>query len=331
MSGLRRRDFVALLGGAVGAWPWAVSAQQLGKIMRVGFLGAQPNVPMFVAAFSGFSSELQQLGYVEGQNLTIEYRYINEPRADVAAQAAELVRSNIDVLVATGPEVVLQAAVDATHTIPIVMIAINFDPIARGYVSSLARPGGNVTGIFLRQPELAQKQVELLTEAFPQRTKVVALYDALSADQFMAAKRVAEVMKLEIRGLKLENPPYDFDAAFRVLGQDPSLMLLVLSSPHFTPSQSRIAALAIEQRLPTMFIFKSYVEAGGLMSYGVDFVAMHRRIAAFVGKILKGTKPADIPVEQPTQFEIVVNLRTAKAIGIELPTSTLLRANEVIE
>src|SRR5215468_3152317 len=261
MSGVRRRDFVTLLGGAVGAWPLAVSAQQLGKIMRVGFLGAQPNVPMFVAAFSGFSSELQQ----------------------------------------------------------------------RGYVSSLARPGGNVTGIFLRQPELAQKQVELMTEAFPQRTKVVALYDALSADQFMAAKRVAEVMKLEIRELKLENPPYDFDAAFRVLGQDPSLMLLVLSSPHFTPSQSRIAALAIEQRLPTMFIFKSYVEAGGLMSYGVDFVAMHRRIAAFVGKILKGAKPADIPVEQPTQFEIVVNLRTAKAIGIELPTSTLLRANEVIE
>src|SRR6516164_7437593 len=170
MSGLRRRDIVALLGGAVCAWPLAVSAEQLGKIMRVGFLGAQPNVPMFVAAFSGFSSELQQLGYVEGQNLTIEYRYINEPHADIAAQVAELVRSNVDVLVATEPEVVLRAAVDATHTIPIVM-AINFDPIARGYVSSLAHPGGNVTGIFLRQPELAQKQLELLTEAFPQRTK----------------------------------------------------------------------------------------------------------------------------------------------------------------
>ena len=331
MSGLRRRDFVALLGGAVFAWPLAVSAQQRGKIMRVGFLGAQPNVPMFVAAFSAFSSELQQLGYVEGQNLTIEYRYINEPRADVAAQAAELVRSNIDVLVATGPEVVLQAAVDATHTIPIVMIAINFDPIARGYVSSLARPGGNVTGIFLRQPELAQKQVELLTEAFPQRTKAVALYDALSADQFMAAKQAAEFAKVELRGLKLENPPYDFDAAFHTLAGDSSLMLLVLSSPHFTPSQSRIAALAIEHRLPTMFIFKTYVEAGGLMSYGVDFVAMHRQVAAFVGKILQGARPADIPVEQPTKFEMVVNLKTANAIGIELPTSILLRADQVIE
>jgi putative tryptophan/tyrosine transport system substrate-binding protein len=328
---MRRREFITLLSGTA-AWPLAAHAQQAGKTVRVGFLGAQPNIPMIVAAFSGgFSSELRQLGYVEGQNLIIEYRYINEPGADVTTQAAELVRSNIDVLVATGPEVVLRAAVGATDTIPIVMIAINFDPIARGYVSSLARPGRNVTGIFFRQPELAQKQLELLTEAFPKRTKAVALYDALSADQFMAAKQVAEVMKLEFRGLKLENPPYDFDAAFRILAQDSLLMLLVLSSPQFTSSQSRIATLAIEQRLPTMFIFKTYVEAGGLMSYGVDFVAMHRRIAAFVGKILKGAKPADIPVEQPTKFEIVVNLRTAKAIGIELPTSTLLRADEVIE
>jgi putative tryptophan/tyrosine transport system substrate-binding protein len=328
---MQRRKFIAFLSGAAAAWPLAARAQQPGKIVRVGFLGAQPNVPMFVAAFSGFSGELQQLGYVEGQNLIIEYRYINEPGADVAAQAVDLVRSNIDVLVATGPEVVLRAAIGATSTIPIVMIAINFDPIARGYVSSLARPGSNVTGIFFRQPELAQKQLELLTEAFPGRTKVVALYDALSDDQFTAAKRAAEIMKLEFRGLKLENPPYNFDAAFRVLAKESSLILLVLSSPHFTPSQSRIAALAIEQRLPSMFIFKSYVEAGGLMSYGVDFVAMHRRIAALVGKILKGANPADIPVEQPTKFDLVINLKTARALGLEVPPTLLARADEVIE
>ena len=320
-----------LISGSAAAWPLAARAQQPGKIVRVGFLGAQPNIPMVVAAFSGFSGELRQLGYVEGQNLIIEYRYINQPGADVASQAAELIRSNIDLLVATGPEVVLQAAAAASHTIPIVMIAINFDPIARGYVSSLSRPGGNITGIFFRQPELAQKQLELLAEAFPQRTKAVALYDALSADQFMAAKQAAEFAKVELRGLKLENPPYDFDAAFHTLAGDSSLMLLVLSSPHFTPSQSRIAALAIEHRLPTMFIFKTYVEAGGLMSYGVDFVAMHRQVAAFVGKILQGARPADIPVEQPTKFEMVVNLKTANAIGIELPTSFLLRADQVIE
>jgi putative ABC transport system substrate-binding protein len=328
---MKRREFITLLAGAASAWPLPARAQQPRKIARVGFLGGLPNNPMTVASYSGFSSELRQLGFVEGRNLIIDYRYINDPGADLAARAAELVRSNVDVLVATGPEAVLQAAVGASHTIPIAMIAINFDPIARGYVSSLARPGGNVTGIFFRQLELAQKQLELLTQAFPGKTKAAALYDALSADQFMAAAHSAESMNLELRGLKLENPPYDFDAAFRVLAQGSPHMLLVLSSPHFTGSQLQIAKLAIEQRLPTMFIFKTYVEAGGLMSYGADFIAMHRRIAAFVGKMLEGAKPADIPVEQPTKFELVVNLKTAIAIGVELPTSILLRADEVIE
>ena len=327
---MKRREFITLLSGAA-AWPLAARAQQPKRMARVGLLDSQPDNPMIVASYSGFSSELGQLGYVEGQNLSIEYRWINERGVDLTAQATGLVRSNVDVIVAAGPEVVLRAAIGASNNIPIAMIAINFDPIARGYVSSLARPGGNVTGIFFRQLELAQKQLELLTQAFPERTKAAALYDALSADQFMAAKRTADSMNLEFRGLRLENPPYDFDAAFRSLAQDSPPMLLVLSSPHFTSSQSRIAALAIEQRLPAMFIFKSYVEAGGLMSYGADFIAMHRRIAAFVGKILDGAKPADIPVEQPTKFELVVNLKTAKAIGIEVPTSILLRADEVIE
>jgi putative ABC transport system substrate-binding protein len=259
------------------------------------------------------------------------YRYPGDLGVDLAAQVGDLVKSNIDALVAVGPEFVLQTAVAATRTIPIAMIAVNFDPIARGYVSSLARPGGNVTGIFFRQLELAQKQLELLAQAFPERTRAAALYDAFSADQFEAAKRTAESINLQFHGLKLENPPYDFEAAFRVLAQGSPQMLLVLSSGYFTPSQSLIASLAAQHRLPTMFIFKTYVEAGGLMSYGVDYVAMHRRIAAFVAKILEGTKPADIPVEQPTRFEFVVNLKTAKAIGIELPTSILLRADEVIE
>jgi putative ABC transport system substrate-binding protein len=311
------------------AAPGARAAAEKDRPGRLSRLPAQH--PNDCRSLFSFSSELRQLGLVEGRNLIIDYRYINDPGADLAARAAELVRSNVDVLVATGPEAVLQAAVGASHTIPIAMIAINFDPIARGYVSSLARPGGNVTGIFFRQLELAQKQLELLTQAFPGKTKAAALYDALSADQFVAAKRTAENMNLDFRGLKLENPPYDFDAAFRVLAQGSPRMLLVLSSPHFTSSQSRIATLAIGQQLPTMFIFKSYVEAGGFMSYGVDFIAMHRRIAAFVGKILEGAKPADIPVEQPTKFELVVNLKTAKAIGVEVPTSILLRADEVIE
>jgi putative tryptophan/tyrosine transport system substrate-binding protein len=326
---MKRRELI-VLGVAAAAWPLATRAQQPRKDVRIGYLGAQPNNPMIAESYSVLSSELRQFGFVEGRNLTIEYRY-HGVGADPAAQAAELVRSNVDLLVADGPEAALQAAVGASRTTPIVRCAINFDPIARGYVSSLARPGGNVTGIFFQPLELAQKQLELLAEALPGKTKAEAIYDALSLDQFTAAKRAAGNMTVELRGLELENPPYDFDAAFRVMAQGSPQMLLVLSSAHFTNSRSRIATLAIEQRLPTMFTFKTYVEAGGLMSYGVDYIDMHRRIAAFVAKILDGVKPADIPVEQPTKFELVVNLKTAKVIGIELPTSILLRADEVIE
>lgn len=327
---MRRREFVALCGTAA-AWPISARAQQQGRTARIGFLGARPDNPFIVATNAAFREELRQRGWIEGGNLTIEYRYINDPKVDLAAQAADLVRSNVDLLVATGPEPVLQAAVNATRTIPIAMIAVNFDPIARGYVASLARPGGNVTGIFIRQLELAQKQLELLTQAFPERKRIAALYDALSADQFVASQQTAAQMNLDFHGLKLENPPYDFNAGFNALAQGSPQMLLVLSSPFFTASQRLIADLAVERRLPTMFIFRTYVEAGGLMSYGVDFAAMHRRLAGYVQKILEGTKPADIPVEQPTKFELAVNMKTANAIGVEIPLSIQLRADQVIE
>jgi putative tryptophan/tyrosine transport system substrate-binding protein len=327
---MRRRDFVTLAGGAA-AWPFAARAQQQGRKARIGFLSSLPDNPLLIASYAAFSDEMRRLGWVENQNLTIEYRYINDPKADFAAQVAELVRSNIDLFVTGGPETPLQIAFNATRTIPIAMIAVNFDPIARGYVASLARPGGNVTGIFFRQLELAQKQLELLTQAFPERKKVAVLYDAISADQFTASEQIAAQMNLELRGVKLENAPYDFNAAFHTLAQGSPQMLLVQSSPYFTSSQRLIAGLAIEQRLPTMFIFKTYVETGGLMSYGVDYVGMNRRIAGYVAKILEGAKPADIPVEQPTKFEFVVNLKTAKAIGVEIPLSIQLRADQVIE
>ena len=328
---MRRREFVTLFGAATLVMPFTAHAQQPRKNARIGLLDARANIPLFAAANSAFSDELRQLGWIEGHNLTIEYRSHNDPGVDLAALVGELLRSNIDALATVGPESVLQTAVDATHTIPIAMIAINFDPIARGYVSSLARPGGNVTGIFVRQLELAQKQLELLTQAFPERTKAVALYDAISGDQFEAAKRAADGLNLQFEGLKLENPPYDFEGAFHVLAQNAAQMLLVLSSAYFTPSQSQIASLAVRQRLPTMFTFKTYVEAGGLMSYGADYVAMHRRLADLVGKILEGTKPADIPVEQPSKFEFVINLKTAKALDLTIPDKMLAFADEVIE
>ena len=207
-------------------------------------------------------------------------------------------RSNVELLVVVGTEIALQAAVAASRTIPIVIWAINFDPIARGYVKSLARPGGNITGIVSLQTELAAKQVELLTQAFPERTRLAVLWDASSADQFIAAERQARSLRLEVQSLKLENPPYDFDAAFRSLAEGSSQMLLVLSSQHFTVSRSHIAELAIQQRLPTMFIFKVYVQAGGLISYGVDPQAMYRKLGFYVSKYSTGRNPLISPLSR---------------------------------
>jgi putative ABC transport system substrate-binding protein len=328
---MRRREFIALVGSAAASWPLTARAQQPGRTVRIGYLGVQPDNPMVVASYSEIASGLRRLGFIEGQNLIIAYRNHNVPGVDISRLAAELVQTNVDVLVADGPEAVLQAAVAATNTIPIAMIATNFDPIARRYISSLSRPGGNVTGLVFQSTELAQKQIEVLKQALPGKTRATALYDELSAAQFKAAQQAAERLSLDLNGIKLENPPYDFDAAFRLLAPRSPDMLLVLSSAHFTKSARQIARLAIEQHVPTMFTFKSYVEAGGFMSYGVDYVAMHRQIVPLLGKILSGAKPADIPVEQPTKFELVINLKTARALGLEIPVTLLGRADEVIE
>ena len=242
-----------------------------------------------------------------------------------------MVRANPDVLVALGSEPLLQAFIQVTRTIPIVFVANNYDPLARGYVQSLAKPGSNITGVFLRQTELAEKQVELLTQAFPDRTRLAVLWDTISADQFEAAERRARSQRLEVLSHKMENPPYDVAAAFQYFADVKADMLLLLSSPFFAMRREQIVSLAIRYRLPSMFIFKPYVEAGGLMSYGADNVAMYRQGATLVGKILNGARADDLPVEQPTKFEMVLNLKTAKAIGIELPTAILIRADEVIE
>jgi len=327
---MRRREFISLLGGAPVAWPLAAHGQQAGKVIRIGFIGASLNSSAMAAQYQAFLTELHELGFSEGRNIVVDYRRLDDPRGPFAV-AAELMRLQVDLIVATGPEVALQAVVGASRSIPIVIMAVQYDPIERGYVSSLARPGGNITGLFYRQPELAAKQLELPTQTFPEKSRLAVPYDTNSADQFSAAEEAARSMPLELRPLKLEKPPYDFSAAFQTMAQGGAQMVLVLSSPFFVERRPEVAALAIEHRLPTMFVFKSYVEAGGLMSYGVEQLAMYRRIGLYVAKILNGTKPADLPVEQPTKFELIVNLKTAKALGIELPTSILLRADEVIE
>jgi putative ABC transport system substrate-binding protein len=327
---MRRRDFITLLGGAASGWPLAARAQQAGKTVRIGFLGASRDAEPQGANYQAFLSQLRELGFSEGQNLIIEYRSTTDPRGPFVG-AAELMRSRPDLIVVTGPEVALQAVVGASRAIPIVVLAVQYDPVERGYIASLARPGGNITGVFLRQLELAAKQLEILTQAFPERKRLAVLWDALTADQFGAAEQTAKSLNVQLQALKLENAPYDFDAAFRSAAASAAQMVLVLSSPFFTQHRFRIAELAIAHRLPAMFTFRFYVEAGGLMSYGVDFPSMFRRTADYVAKILKGAQPADLPVEQATKFEMVINLKTAKAVSIELPTSIMLRADEVIE
>jgi putative ABC transport system substrate-binding protein len=331
MMQMQRRQFITLLGGAAAVWPFAARAQQPGKVPRIGVVGPRPENSALGAGYPAMLDELRKLGFIEGRNLIVEYRSVEQEPHAVFADTAELVRSNVDMLVAIGPEVALQAAVAASNTIPIVIAAINFDPIARGYVKSLRDPGGNITGMFLRQPELAEKQVELLTQAFPDKTRLAMLWDALSADQFSAAESLAKSLRLEVLSLKLENPPYDFDAAFQSLARSSPQMLHVLSSPHFVPPRQQVADLAIQYHLPTMNIFKLYVDVGGLMSYGVDILTPFRRAGYYVAKILRGAKPRDLPVEQPTTFELAINLKTARSIGIELPLAILLRADEVIE
>jgi putative ABC transport system substrate-binding protein len=318
--GIGRRQLICVLGSAAIPWPLAARA---GKTARIGFVGNPLDNPVTALGYPAFLDELKKSGFSVGQNLAIE--------AVNFAETADLVRSNVELLVVVGTEIALQVAIAASRTIPIVMWAINFDPIARGYVKSLAQPGGNITGIVSLQTELAAKQVELLTQALPDRTRLAILWDAISADQFTAAERQAKSLRLEVQSLKLENPPYDFDAAFRSLAEGSPQMLLVLSSQFFTRSRSQITELAIRQRLPTMFIFKTYVQAGGLISYGVDPPAMSRQAGFYVAKILNGAKPADLPIQQPVKFELVINLKTAKAIGVDLSTAIQLRADEVIE
>jgi putative tryptophan/tyrosine transport system substrate-binding protein len=328
---MRRRAFISLLGGAAATWPSVARAQVADAIARVGFFGADRRTPASAASFQAFLDEMQLLGFQNGRNALVEFRRLEQDLPALSADVAELVRWNANVLVTQGTEPALQAALGAPRPLPIVMIATNFDPFASGYVKSLARPSSNITGLFLRQTELAEKQTELLLEAVPDKRRLGIPWDAISIAQFGAAERRAKAFGLQVHSVELDTPPYDFDAVFRALAEASPQMLLVLSSPHFTLSRSRIAELAISYRLPTMFIFKTYVEAGGLLSYGADYIAMHRQAAAQVVKILRGAKPGDIPIEQPNRFEFIVNLKTAKAIGVELPTSILLRADEVIE
>jgi len=326
---------IATLALAVLVASLAANAQPPGKVFRVGVLlplSLTPTLPSpQPQLFQAFQQRLQELGYVEGQNLALEVRAAEGKLDRLPGLAAELVRLHVDVIVAAGPESLLRAARGATDTIPIVMSARDYDPIALGYVAGLARPGGNITGVVQQRLELTAKQLELLKEALPTVTRVAVLWDDASADQRRAAEAAARSLGVQLQPLELRHPPYEFEGAFAAAAQGQAEALLILASPVFARQFEHIADLAAKSRLPTMVGFWWGPRAGALMAYDVNNVDMWRRVADYVDKILKGAKPADLPVEQPTKFELIINLKTAKALGITMPPSLLVLADEVIQ
>ena len=325
---MQRRDFMKVIAGSAATWPLVAHAQQAEKLPRVGFLGPD-RATSAPGVYQAFSSQLEKNGFRDGQIIIVDYRAIQDPRGPFVG-AAELLRGQPDLLVAAGPEVALQAVIGASGHIPIVMFAINYDPTERGYATSLAQPGGNITGVIVRPLDLARKQIDLLRQVFPDRNRLAVLYDTLSADQFTAADQGAKSLNLQVQALKVD-PVYDFAAIFEAAAKGGAQFVLVQSSPAFTKHMKEIGEAAVKHRLPTMFTFKHYVDHGGLMSYGVDFPLLWRRTADYVARILKGAKPAELPIEQPTKFEFVVNLKAAKALGVTIPNGILLAADEVIE
>ena len=325
---MTRREFITLLGGGAAAWPLAARAQRPGKIARLGYLSTAN--PRSVAFFRAFEERLRDLGYIEGQNILVEYRNAEGNVDRLPDLAADLVRLDVNVIVtATAPAT--RAAIRATTTIPILMVAINYDPIALGYIDSLARPGGNVTGLFFQHLELVAKRFGLFKQTLPSIGRVAVLSDALTADQLKAVEAANQAVGLELQPLELENPPYNFENAFRVAVGARAEAIFVLESASIFRGRAEIAQLAMKNRMPASFAFRDYVEIGGLVSYGVNFSTMYRRAAEYADRILRGVKPVDLPVEQSTKFELVINLKTAKTLGLAIPPGVLAIADEVIE
>jgi putative ABC transport system substrate-binding protein len=327
---MNRRAFIAGVVSVLGV-PLAGEAQQPGKVPRVGFLGPRSRsdgTPYLDAFLQG----LRELGWVEGQNIAIEYRFAEGRLDRLAALAAELVRLKVDVILAasTPPAV---AAKSATSTIPIVM-ATSADPVELGLVASLARPGGNVTGLsFSVALDVVGKELELLKETVPKVRRVAVLWNPANPGNTLAMKTLrntARSLSVQLQLLEARSPN-EFEAAFAAMAREGAGALLVVPDSIFGLHRARLQDLAAKSRLPAMHGLREHTEAGGLMSYAVDLRDSFRRSATYVDKILKGAKPADLPVEQPTKFELVINLKTAKALGLTIPQSVLLRADEVLQ
>jgi putative ABC transport system substrate-binding protein len=309
-------------------------AQQPKKVPRIGYLSVV-DAATDSARAEGFRLALRDLGYIDGQNIAIEYRYA-EGKVDRAPElTAELVRLKVDIIVVAAGDVTIRAAKNATRTIPIVMMGQGSDPVRAGHVESLARPGGNVTGFTNLTRELGGKRLELLKEAVPKLARVAVLYDPANLANLHEVK---ELLPADAQALKLTIQPWeiravdDFEKVFAALNkQRPDGLYAATGGPLMRANEKRIVGFALKSRLPSVYSSRGAVEAGGLMSYRADLADGYRRVAIYVDKILKGAKPSDLPVEQPTKFELVINLKTAKQIGVTIPQSLLYRADKVIK
>jgi putative tryptophan/tyrosine transport system substrate-binding protein len=324
---MRRREFINLMGGAAAAWPMAAPAEQMGKLPTIGFLGADASA--FSPWTAAFVAHLRELGWIENRNVAIEYRWSDGRTERYAEIATEFVRLKVDVIVTVGSAV--PTVKQATSVIPIVF-AVAIDPVGSGLVASLAKPGGNVTGLSLQAANLAGKRIELLREIVPELRRLAIIFNVGNAQPVLemgeteaAAHTLGiEVAPIEIRGVE------DFGPAFKAVKANADALYVAIDQL-MVANLMRILTLALGARLPTIFSTRDFVRGGGFMSYGPSYTERFGRAAHYVDKILRGTKPGDIPVEQPTKFELVINLITAEALGLTVPPSLLARADEVIE
>jgi len=330
---MKKKVAVLTLNALLYALCLPVEAQQPKKVPLIGYL-SNFDPATESTRIEAVRQALRELGYIEGQNIAFEYRYAEGKLDPLPELAADLVRLKVDIIM-TGGAATIRAAKNATKTIPIVMTGGGLDPVAAGLIESLARPGGNVTGITNLSRELGGKRLELLKEAVPKVTRVAVLYDPAIAG---SVREVKEVLPPAASPLRLTIQPWEvrtadgFEKVFAAMGkQRPDGIYVSGGGQLINANQKRIAGLAIKSRLPSMSINREFVDAGALMSYGTDLVESYRRVAYYVDRILKGAKPADLPVEQPTKFEFVINLKTAKQIGVTIPPEVLARANRLIK
>ena len=321
-----RRTLLAGTGVMLLAAPLAADAQQSSKVPRIGILGNRHSASS--VEWEGFRQGLRELGWIEGQTLAIVYRDAEGSPSRFHALAAELVQLKVDAIVVTGPPAI-RAAREATDTIPIVFVALA-DPVASGYVTSLSRPGGNLTGLASQYEELITKQVQLFKEAVPTLSRIALLHHRESWPAIVgAAETAARSLALTAKTVKVEG--LDFESAFKTARSERVGAIHVLPSPIFYAHRKQLIELAARYRLPGVYELKPFVDDGGLMSYGPNIIEMFRGMAGYVDRILKGAKPGDLPIERPTKFELVINLKTSKALGLTIPPSLLARADQVIQ